>query len=70
MRKLAETIPSYPIDKELEPLIDKKWEIEDQIEITTARLTQSQALTSFGAARSIHARSRVYHQCSAMFHMT
>jgi HlyD family secretion protein len=43
MRKLAEAIPNYPIDKELEPLIDKKWEIEDQIEITTARLAQSQA---------------------------
>jgi multidrug resistance efflux pump len=43
LRKLSETLPNYPIDKEMEPLIDKKWELEDLIELTTARLAQSQA---------------------------
>jgi len=35
-----------------------------------SRITQSHEATSFGAARSIQARSRVNRQCSAMSHMT
>ena len=40
LQKLKETLPDYPIDKEAEPLIDKKFEIEDQIQIGTARLAR------------------------------
>jgi len=43
LQKLKETVPNYPIDKESEPLIDKKVEIEDQIQIDTAQLIRIQA---------------------------
>ena len=35
-----------------------------------SRITHSHDATSFGAARSIQARSRVNRQCSAMSHIT
>jgi len=43
VRNLKETLPDYPIEKEMEPLIDKKFEIEDQIKLITARLAHLQA---------------------------
>lgn len=43
LRKLQETLPNYPIEKELEPLQDKQAEVEDQLRIITKRLDHSQA---------------------------
>jgi len=43
LQKLKETLPDYPVDKEAEPLIDKKFEIEDQIQIGAARLARLHA---------------------------
>jgi multidrug resistance efflux pump len=43
LQKLKDTFPDYPIDKEAEPLIDQKFELEDQIATGSARLTRLQA---------------------------
>jgi hypothetical protein len=38
LTKLKETVPDYPIDMEAEPLMDKKHELEDQIQTANTRL--------------------------------
>ena len=43
IKDLKNTLPNYPVEKETEPLIDKRYEIEDQIKIANAKLAHLQA---------------------------
>jgi multidrug resistance efflux pump len=46
LQELKETVPNYSIEKEAEPLIDRKFEIEDRIQAGAARLARLQARLS------------------------